>query len=101
MIVFDASTLILLAKAELLDLFLDHYPAGAVIPQAIEGECVVSPTRPEWKHCLHYQVVSLSCCDVLHSIPETDVRWYVVGPGTLQGTRSGNGNRNHAAACAF
>jgi uncharacterized protein len=47
MIVFDASTLILLAKAELLDLFLDHYPAGAVIPQAVEGECVVSPARPD------------------------------------------------------
>jgi hypothetical protein len=42
MIVFDASTLILLAKAELLALFLDHYPAGAVILQAVEGECVVS-----------------------------------------------------------
>ena len=47
MLVFDASTLILLAKAELLDLFLDHYPAGAVIPQAVEGECVVSPARPD------------------------------------------------------
>ena len=42
MIVFDASTLILLAKAELLDLFLDHYPAGAVIPPAVESECVIS-----------------------------------------------------------
>ena len=47
MIVFDASTLILLAKAELLDFFLDHYPAGVVIPQAVEGECVVSPARPD------------------------------------------------------
>ena len=40
MIVFDASTLILLAK-------LDYYPAGAVIPQAVEGECVVSSARPD------------------------------------------------------
>src|SRR5215831_17829391 len=29
-------------------------------------------------------VVSLSCCDALHSILETDVRWYVVGQGTLR-----------------
>src|SRR2546425_9618494 len=28
-------------------------------------------------------VVSLSCCDALHSILETGVRWYAVGQGTL------------------
>ena len=37
---------------------------------------------------LHYTpkhgVVSLSCCDALHSILETDVRWYAVGQGTLR-----------------
>src|SRR5262249_37603138 len=32
-------------------------------------------------------VVSLSCCDALHSILETDVRWYAVGQGTLQAPR--------------
>ena len=47
MIVFDASTLILLAKVNLLDLFLDTYPAEAVIPQAVETECMASPTRPD------------------------------------------------------
>src|SRR3989442_15023350 len=30
-----------------------------------------------------FSVVSLSCCDALHSILETDVRWYAVGQGTL------------------
>src|SRR5215831_21401060 len=29
-------------------------------------------------------VVSICCCDALHSILETDVRWYAVGQGTLQ-----------------
>src|SRR5712691_9737359 len=29
-------------------------------------------------------VVSLSCCDALHSILETGVRWYAVGQGTLR-----------------
>src|SRR5216683_854850 len=29
------------------------------------------------------RVVSLSCCDALHSILETGVRWYAVGQGTL------------------
>src|SRR5713226_10446969 len=29
------------------------------------------------------RVVSLSCCDALHSILETGVRWYPVGQGTL------------------
>src|SRR5262249_35202210 len=29
-------------------------------------------------------VVSLSCCDALHSMLETDVRWYAVGQGTLR-----------------
>ena len=31
-----------------------------------------------------FRVVSLSCCDVLHSILETGVRWYAVGQGTLR-----------------
>ena len=47
MIVFDASTLILLAKVDLLDLFLDNYPAEVVIPRTVETECVVPPARPD------------------------------------------------------
>jgi len=38
MFVFDASTLILIAKAELLDLFLAHAPA-VVIPNEVFKEC--------------------------------------------------------------
>src|SRR5713101_6530829 len=30
------------------------------------------------------RVVSLSCCNELHSILETGVRWYAVGQGTLR-----------------
>jgi uncharacterized protein len=47
MIVFDASTLILLAKVHLLDRFLGTYPAEAVMPQAVEAECMASPSRPD------------------------------------------------------
>jgi predicted nucleic acid-binding protein len=39
MIVFDASTLILTAKSELLGLFLAHVHAPAVIPTEVEREC--------------------------------------------------------------
>lgn len=39
MIVFDASPLILLAKAELLDRFLGSFPEPVVIPQAVQTEC--------------------------------------------------------------
>ncbi|MCL4540462.1 MAG: hypothetical protein M1378_12840 [Bacteroidetes bacterium] len=39
MIVFDASTLILTAKSELLDLFLAHVSAPVVIPAEVEKEC--------------------------------------------------------------
>src|SRR5712692_4378517 len=37
-------------------------------------------STPQWARW----VVSLSCCDALHSILETDVRWYAVGQGTLR-----------------
>jgi predicted nucleic acid-binding protein len=47
MIVFDASTLILLAKVDLLEIFLDNYPAEAVISQAVETECTASSSRPD------------------------------------------------------
>lgn len=39
MIVFDASTLILIAKADLLDLFLGHVGVSVVIPAEVEREC--------------------------------------------------------------
>lgn len=39
MIIFDASTLILLAKIEALELFLEHSSLGAAIPEEVEREC--------------------------------------------------------------
>jgi len=39
MIVFDASTLILLAKAELLEKFLQGFPGQVMIPKEVEREC--------------------------------------------------------------
>jgi uncharacterized protein len=42
MIVFDASTLILIAKAELLDLFLANIGASVRIPGEVEKECCSS-----------------------------------------------------------
>jgi predicted nucleic acid-binding protein len=39
MIVFDASTLILIAKAEILDLFLANVGLPVVIPREVEIEC--------------------------------------------------------------
>jgi hypothetical protein len=39
MIVFDSSPLILLAKAELLELFLRNFPERAVVPKAVQAEC--------------------------------------------------------------
>ena len=43
MFLFDASTLILLAKTELLDLFLDDLPEKAVITEEVEEECCRKP----------------------------------------------------------
>jgi predicted nucleic acid-binding protein len=45
--VFDASTLILLAKAELLDLFLDDFQGRPCIPKAVEAESTGDPSRPD------------------------------------------------------
>ena len=39
MIVFDSSTLILLAKAELLDVFLHNYKNAIIVSQGVEKEC--------------------------------------------------------------
>src|SRR3979490_3056531 len=39
MLVFDASTLILMARIELLDKFLDAIPMKAVMPKEVEREC--------------------------------------------------------------
>lgn len=45
MLIFDASTLILLAKVELLDLFLDDFQGEVLLPRAVEAECVGGPPR--------------------------------------------------------
>lgn len=46
MLVFDASTLILLAKSELLDLFLDDYEGTPLIPGPVADESTGS-SRPD------------------------------------------------------
>ncbi|HLG29220.1 MAG TPA: hypothetical protein VI387_03325 [Candidatus Brocadiales bacterium] len=38
MIIFDASTLILLAKTDLLELFISNYPAQVLIPEEVRSE---------------------------------------------------------------
>ena len=44
MIVFDSSTLILLAKVELLDTFLKDYREKIIIPKAVEDESTIKET---------------------------------------------------------
>jgi predicted nucleic acid-binding protein len=41
-IVFDSSTLILLAKKELLDLFLDNFEGGIAVPRSVQVETCVN-----------------------------------------------------------
>lgn len=43
-IAFDSSTLILLAKTGLLDLFLDGFPGNAIISKTVEWECMAKQT---------------------------------------------------------
>jgi predicted nucleic acid-binding protein len=45
-VVFDASTLILLARAELLDVFLGDYQEAVLIPAAVQVECVAIVSAP-------------------------------------------------------
>ncbi len=45
MFIFDASTLILLARADLLDSLLDDYPGTIAVPEDVEHECTGSPLR--------------------------------------------------------
>ncbi len=47
MLIFDSSTLILLAKAELLDLFLDDFQGIPLIPGAVEDEATCDLSRPD------------------------------------------------------
>lgn len=47
MLIFDASTLILLAKAELLDIFLDDFQGKPLLPGAVEAESTGRPGRPD------------------------------------------------------
>lgn len=47
MLIFDASTLILLAKAELLDIFLDDFQGKPLLFGAVAAESTGSPGRPD------------------------------------------------------
>ncbi len=47
MIVFDASTLILLARADFLDAILDAHQGEVTIPKAVEAECLAGFPRPD------------------------------------------------------
>ena len=47
MLIFDSSTLILLAKAELLDIFLDDFQSKPLLPGAVEAESTGNPSRPD------------------------------------------------------
>ena len=46
-LVFDASTLILLAKVDLLDIFLDDFQGTPLVPRAVQAECMGEPVRPD------------------------------------------------------
>jgi predicted nucleic acid-binding protein len=46
-LIFDASTLILLAKAELLDLFLDDFQGTPLVPGAVEAEATHDTSRTD------------------------------------------------------
>jgi predicted nucleic acid-binding protein len=46
-LVFDASTLILLAKVELLDIFLDDFQGSPLLPAAVQAESTGEPRRPD------------------------------------------------------
>ncbi|PYQ56313.1 MAG: hypothetical protein DMF53_25795 [Acidobacteria bacterium] len=43
----DSSTLILLAKAELLDIFLNDFEGTPLLPEAVEAESTGTPSRPD------------------------------------------------------
>ena len=47
MLIFDSSTLTLLAKAELLDVFLDDFPGTPLLPRAVEEESTRDLSRPD------------------------------------------------------
>ena len=44
---FDASTLILLARSGLLDIFLGDFRGKALVPAAVKAECAADPIRPD------------------------------------------------------
>ena len=44
MIVFDSSTLILLAKCELFDIFIKSYGKHVIIPKTVQMECLEKKT---------------------------------------------------------
>lgn len=47
MLIFDASTLILLAKSDLLDVFLDDFQGIVLVPRAVEVEATFDLSRPD------------------------------------------------------
>jgi predicted nucleic acid-binding protein len=46
-LIFDSSTLILLAKSELLDVFLDDFQGRPLLPKAVEDESTFDLSRPD------------------------------------------------------
>jgi predicted nucleic acid-binding protein len=46
-LIFDSSTLILLAKAELLDIFLNDFEGKPLLPDAVEAESAGTSDRPD------------------------------------------------------
>jgi predicted nucleic acid-binding protein len=46
-LIFDSSTLILLAKSELLDIFLDDFSDTPLLPRAVERESTYDLSRPD------------------------------------------------------
>jgi predicted nucleic acid-binding protein len=46
-LIFDSSTLILLAKSELLDIFLDDFQGTPCLPAAVEEESTCDSSRPD------------------------------------------------------
>lgn len=70
MLVFDSSTLILLAKSDMLSLLLDSYPGDVLIPEEVERECCDAGPFPDaiviksWIQSGRIKVVRISDCEL-------------------------------------
>ncbi len=60
MIVFDSSTLILLARIDLLDMFIADYHGGIIIPEAVRSESVIAGKEDEPSILQHLQQKNIS-----------------------------------------